>query len=123
MSKVPILCRVQARYPFNSNDPSSLSFEQGDFIEVLTKLDSGWWDGWCNGIRGWFPSNYVQTVEDYENEDTNTIRGTQDTFPEERPLPANWTLQLTEDGSDCYYYNTLTGDMRSTHPDDASESE
>ncbi|KAI9264221.1 SH3 domain-containing protein [Phascolomyces articulosus] len=126
MSKVPILCRVQARYPFNSNDPSSLSFEQGDYIEVLTKLDSGWWDGWCNGIRGWFPSNYVETVEDYEHEDDSTIRDSANSLSKEkqqRSLPPQWTLQLTEDGTDCYYYNTTTGEMRSTHPDDASESE
>lgn len=96
MSKIPILCRVQARYPYKSNDPSSLNFDQGDFIEVLTKLKSGWWDGWyvilsknlgfvciltcsfflffwylrCNGTRGWFPSNYVQVVEEYDHEDS-----------------------------------------------------
>lgn len=45
MTEIPILCRVQALYPFKSNDPSSLSFEQDDYIEVLTKLPSGWWDG------------------------------------------------------------------------------
>ncbi|KAI7905570.1 SH3 domain-containing protein, partial [Cokeromyces recurvatus] len=67
MTSHPLLCRVQALYPFESDDPSSLKFEEGDFIDVLTKLPSGWWDGWCNGNRGWFPSNYVKTVEDYSN--------------------------------------------------------
>lgn len=23
----------------------------------------------CNGVRGWFPSNYVQIIDDYEQED------------------------------------------------------
>lgn len=47
MAALPsLLCRVQALYPFESSDPSSLCFEQGDYIDVLSKLPSGWWDGW-----------------------------------------------------------------------------
>lgn len=40
------LCRVKALYPFASEDPSSLRLEEGDYIDVLAKLPSGWWDGW-----------------------------------------------------------------------------
>lgn len=58
-----IICRVKALYAFSSTEKSSLSFEKGEFIEVLSQLDSGWWDGWCKGNRGWFPSNYVQIVQ------------------------------------------------------------
>ncbi|ORZ00224.1 ras guanine nucleotide exchange factor domain-containing protein [Syncephalastrum racemosum] len=175
MSKIPILCRVQARYPYKSNDPSSLNFDQGDFIEVLTKLDSGWWDGWCNGTRGWFPSNYVQVFEEYEHEDSaeeseenikeptplwrqsdesgieaiprtrngvplhrnnehrlslpyNDTTGFDHTETPECPsttsaLPQGWSVQMTEDGSGTYFYNHETGEMRSSHPDDISESE
>ncbi|ORE01477.1 SH3-domain-containing protein, partial [Rhizopus microsporus var. microsporus] len=50
---------VRAVYPYYSEEKSSLSFKKGDYIDVLAKLDSGWWDGVCNGERGWFPSNYV----------------------------------------------------------------
>ncbi|KAL0076290.1 ras guanine nucleotide exchange factor domain-containing protein [Phycomyces blakesleeanus] len=57
-----ILCRVKALYAFDSRETSSLNFEKDDYIDVLTQLDSGWWDGWCNGLRGWFPSNYVEIV-------------------------------------------------------------
>ncbi|KAG2220168.1 hypothetical protein INT45_013866, partial [Circinella minor] len=67
MSSNDVICRVCALYPYVSTDASSLSFEQGAVIEVLAQLDSGWWDGWCNGKRGWFPSNYVQVIP----EDTN----------------------------------------------------
>ncbi|KAI7871657.1 ras guanine nucleotide exchange factor domain-containing protein [Spinellus fusiger] len=70
MSSVPICCRVRALYSFKSNDLASLTFEKGDTIEVLNKLDSGWWDGWCEGRRGWFPSNYVQVVEQYDDQDS-----------------------------------------------------
>ncbi|KAG0191355.1 hypothetical protein DFQ28_000368 [Apophysomyces sp. BC1034] len=44
------------------DEQSSLNFEKDEYIDVLNQLDSGWWDGWCNGMRGWFPSNYVEIV-------------------------------------------------------------
>ncbi|ORZ06664.1 ras guanine nucleotide exchange factor domain-containing protein [Absidia repens] len=196
MPTVPIICRVRALYSFKSNDRSSLQFEQGDCIEVLNKLKSGWWDGWCNGFRGWFPSNYVQVIEEYTNAivvelpdittkeqiqttllQQNSVgalsrpytpnpsppipRIPQDSVPLQRnqeyrlslpynhtidiniqqqqqqqqeqnhrkqrqqqkkqqqtrvALPANWIMEMTEDGTDCYYYNKLTGEMQISPP-------
>lgn len=47
MTSMPrILCTVRALHPFHSPEQSSLSFEKGDFIDVLAQLESGWWDGW-----------------------------------------------------------------------------
>lgn len=59
---------VQALYAYSGVDTSSLSFRQGDIIEVLSTLASGWWDGViCDQkIRGWFPSNYVQRISEEE---------------------------------------------------------
>lgn len=58
---------VRALYDFESNDASSLSFQKGALIEVLTQLESGWWDGLLdNQVRGWFPSNYVEPISDQE---------------------------------------------------------
>lgn len=73
---------VQAEYAFASTDPSALSFAEGDVIEVLTRLESGWWDGLLliapgaeqeadgssGSRRGWFPSNYVRVISDEEAE-------------------------------------------------------
>lgn len=60
---------VQAEYPFTSPDGSALSFARGDVIEVLTQLESGWWDGLlAGGERGWFPSNYVRRIGDEDAE-------------------------------------------------------
>lgn len=73
---------VQAEYAFASTDPSALSFAEGDVIEVLTRLESGWWDGLLliapgaeqeadgssGSRRGWFPSNYVRVISDEETE-------------------------------------------------------
>lgn len=59
-------CR--ALYDYQTNDASSLSFRKNDIIEVLTQLESGWWDGLLGDERGWFPSNYVSTISDEEAE-------------------------------------------------------
>lgn len=66
-------CR--ALYDYQSADGSSLTFYRGDIIEVLTQLESGWWDGLLGEERGWFPSNYVQPISDAEAE---AELGTQD---------------------------------------------
>ncbi|KAI9481025.1 MAG: ras guanine nucleotide exchange factor domain-containing protein [Benjaminiella poitrasii] len=124
-SKIPILCQVQALYSFKSNDPSSLSFNKDDLIDVLSKLPSGWWDGLCNGSRGWFPSNYVKLLindtTDKSNEEETTTKqsneyrlslaysNTLSTATQQRN--SNWIVQRTEDGSDVYYFNPSTGEM------------
>ena len=38
---------------------SCLFFKKGTIIEVFNRDGSGWWDGQCGNVRGWFPSNYV----------------------------------------------------------------
>jgi hypothetical protein len=53
---------VRALYDYEADDRTSLSFHEGDVIQVITQLDSGWWDGVINGVRGWFPSNYCQAI-------------------------------------------------------------
>ncbi|KAJ9154848.1 RasGEF domain-containing protein [Pleurostoma richardsiae] len=53
---------VRALYDYEADDRTSLSFHEGDVIQVITQLESGWWDGVINGVRGWFPSNYCQIV-------------------------------------------------------------
>jgi son of sevenless-like protein len=53
---------VRALYDYTADDRTSLSFRQGDTIQVITQLASGWWDGVINGVRGWFPSNYCAVI-------------------------------------------------------------
>lgn len=55
---------VRARFNYVADDPTSLSFKSGDIIQVMTRLESGWWDGVVHGQRGWFPSNYCEMMED-----------------------------------------------------------
>lgn len=58
---------VRALYDYEADDRTSLSFHEGDLIQVITQLESGWWDGVINGVRGWFPSNYCQVVSGPED--------------------------------------------------------
>ncbi|KAI8371104.1 ras guanine nucleotide exchange factor domain-containing protein [Blakeslea trispora] len=136
MSGVRVICRVQALYSFQSNDPSSLSFAQDDFIDVLNKLPSGWWDGLCNGIRGWFPSNYVKIIEEeprdedemfspnqeinkHDNDSRFSLAYNNTTQTLESPVQDSpWVMERTEDGSGIYYYNTVTGEMKSGNDED-----
>ena len=66
---------VRALYDYEADDSTSLSFRQGDTIQVITQLASGWWDGIINGVRGWFPSNYCVVVTGPED----TVRTAQHT--------------------------------------------
>ncbi|KAM3083753.1 cell division cycle-related protein [Clarireedia jacksonii] len=58
---------VRALYDYEADDRTSLSFHEGDIIQVITQLESGWWDGVINGVRGWFPSNYCQVITSPED--------------------------------------------------------
>lgn len=67
---------VRALYDYEADDRTSLSFRQGDTIQVITQLASGWWDGIINGVRGWFPSNYCAVISgpDGSSHDPQPIR-------------------------------------------------
>lgn len=67
---------VRALYDYEADDRTSLSFHQGDIIQVINQLESGWWDGVINGVRGWFPSNYCQMItslDDYPDPAQNGV--------------------------------------------------
>jgi son of sevenless-like protein len=96
---------VRALYDYDADDRTSLSFRQGDIIQVITQLESGWWDGVINGVRGWFPSNYCAVVprpsddgEDERNggdmdddQDTQSLGGTDYTNSDTESINANDT--------------------------------
>jgi son of sevenless len=61
-SAAPPAMYVRALYDYDADDRTSLSFRQGDVIQVINQLESGWWDGVIHGVRGWFPSNYCSVL-------------------------------------------------------------
>ncbi|KAG0287860.1 hypothetical protein BGZ96_008279 [Linnemannia gamsii] len=133
---------VRALYPFHSEEPSSLSFEREELIQVLTQLDSGWWYGFCHGEHGWFPSNYVEEVtqdeldlaseaasddehhrqhaehsdpgehDHEEDEDHHSSDGEDDDGSSNGDF---WLPQTTPDGQ-VFYVNTNTGESSWTIP-------
>ncbi|KAF3770434.1 ras GEF [Cryphonectria parasitica EP155] len=136
---------VRALYDYEADDRTSLSFHEGDVIQVITQLESGWWDGVINGVRGWFPSNYCQiiTSQDELPEGHSQENGLGDSLEEEldeesyddeegdmselEELPLEgtnfgekskadyWIPQATPDGR-LFYYNTMTGESSSELP-------
>jgi son of sevenless-like protein len=136
---------VRALYDYDADDRTSLSFRQGDIIQVITQLESGWWDGVIHGVRGWFPSNYCAVVhppfedgrrmgEDSETEESgdeygdsedNTVNGgggNQNGAGEDvQDQAAFWIPQATPDGR-LFYFNTLTGESTMELPLEAPTS-
>ncbi|ORX38133.1 ras GEF [Piromyces finnis] len=129
-----MVSHVEAIFDFYGQDDSQLSFKKGDHIQVISRLNSGWWDGICKGKRGWFPSNYVVETYIEENQTVPWIpqldaQGKQyyvDSKTKEasyypimknlnekvsnsgmEPLPRNWGIKYTHD-SKPYYYNKET---------------
>uniref|UniRef100_A0A671R595 Growth arrest-specific protein 7-like n=1 Tax=Sinocyclocheilus anshuiensis TaxID=1608454 RepID=A0A671R595_9TELE len=48
-------------YSFNGDQhQQGLKFEAGEVIRITQALDGGWWEGEKDGVKGWFPSTYVQ---------------------------------------------------------------
>ena len=61
---------VRARFPYNAADGLELSLKQNEIVAVLSKTNpqtgeqSQWWRGRTrDGRIGWFPSTYVETLE------------------------------------------------------------
>lgn len=60
---------VVATYDYVPSRKSQLRLTQGDTVYVLSKQDSGWWDGITldsnnKASRGWFPCNYSKSIRD-----------------------------------------------------------
>ena len=105
---------VRALYDYDADDRTSLSFRQGDIIQVITQLESGWWDGVINGIRGWFPSNYCAVVprstnngeeernggDMQEDPETTSLRGTDYSNSDSESVNGNDTSQLPIEGAE-----------------------
>ncbi|EPE35600.1 Ras GEF [Glarea lozoyensis ATCC 20868] len=74
---------VRALYDYEADDLTSLSFHEGDVIQVITQLESGWWDGVINGVRGWFPSNYCSVIVNPDDPAAGDLNGSSHTDDEE----------------------------------------
>ncbi|KAK0732769.1 ras guanine nucleotide exchange factor domain-containing protein [Apiosordaria backusii] len=131
---------VRALYDYEADDRTSLSFHEGDIIQVITRLESGWWDGVINGVRGWFPSNYCQIIDElpeleengepeqveeelddanevyegeFEEEDgseLDDVEGLPLEGTEGERLRADFWIPQATPDGRLFYYNTMTGE-------------
>uniref|UniRef100_A0A671M7R7 SH3 domain containing 19 n=1 Tax=Sinocyclocheilus anshuiensis TaxID=1608454 RepID=A0A671M7R7_9TELE len=54
--------RAQALYDFTPEGPGELVLKAGDVVSNVEQLDSEWYMGTCRNITGFFPINYVKTL-------------------------------------------------------------
>jgi len=55
--------QCKALYDYTGENDGDLAFKEGDLINVIDKSDpSGWWEGEVGGVRGFFPSNFVEEI-------------------------------------------------------------
>jgi hypothetical protein len=53
----------QALYEYTAQHNDELSFQEGEVLRLLEKVDEGaWWRAVCRGKTGLVPANYVEVV-------------------------------------------------------------
>uniref|UniRef100_A0A0A9ZIV2 Drebrin-like protein B n=3 Tax=Lygus hesperus TaxID=30085 RepID=A0A0A9ZIV2_LYGHE len=56
--------KAEALYDYQAADETEISFDPGDIITHIERIDPGWWQGLApDGSYGLFPANYVQLIE------------------------------------------------------------
>uniref|UniRef100_A0A8C2K2J6 Growth arrest specific 7 n=1 Tax=Cyprinus carpio TaxID=7962 RepID=A0A8C2K2J6_CYPCA len=89
-----LFCR--SLYAYNGDQhQQGLKFEAGEVIRVTQALDGGWWEGEKDGVKGWFPSTYVQ------------VEKLSSMSPLDEPLPRDWKCYMSTQGRK-YYVNTIS---------------
>lgn len=58
--QVPEMFTVIALYDYKAAENDELTFNVGEIITEVEKIDAGWWKGVCRNKVGLFPANYVQ---------------------------------------------------------------
>lgn len=50
-------------------DENEITFDPGEIITGIEKIDAGWWRGYCpRGHFGMFPANYVEEISGGESQ-------------------------------------------------------
>ncbi|XP_048062583.1 ABI family, member 3a isoform X3 [Megalobrama amblycephala] len=59
---VDYLEKVVALYNYEAGKPGDLIFQEGDIIYLTSRNEDGWCEGVLNGVKGYFPGNYVEST-------------------------------------------------------------
>ncbi|CAM4365384.1 unnamed protein product [Leuciscus chuanchicus] len=54
--------KVVALYSYDTGNPGDLVFQEGDIIYLTSRTEDGWCEGVLNGVKGYFPGNYVEST-------------------------------------------------------------
>jgi len=63
----PVIAKVKALFDYTAQDDTELTFKEGDKVGVVNKEHPHWWEGELNGKTGLFPSNYVEIIDEINN--------------------------------------------------------
>ena len=64
MSQSQKVRRAKVSFSYAADNIDELSLEPGQIVEVLAEEEEGWWRGKLGGKEGVFPSNFVEIIED-----------------------------------------------------------
>uniref|UniRef100_A0A7N0U2A8 SH3 domain-containing protein n=1 Tax=Kalanchoe fedtschenkoi TaxID=63787 RepID=A0A7N0U2A8_KALFE len=51
---------AEVMHPFTATSEKELNLEKGDYVVVRKVSPTGWSEGECKGLAGWFPSSHVE---------------------------------------------------------------
>ncbi|XP_077984394.1 SH3 domain-containing protein 19-like [Glandiceps talaboti] len=68
---------VSALYDFDGMNSTELSFKTGDRIKVTNQVNEEWLIGECNGQKGRFPSNFIESIPANLPPEDTTVSSTQ----------------------------------------------
>ncbi|XP_055725809.1 growth arrest-specific protein 7-like [Salvelinus fontinalis] len=97
-------------YSFSGDQhQQGLTFEVGEIIRIVHPLPGGWWEGELDGVRGWFPSSYVQVLEKTASMTSLPVEDVGE------PLPQHWKCYMLPEGR-RYYVNTSSNETTWERP-------
>ena len=64
MSQTQKIRRAKVTFSYAADNIDELSLEPGQVVEVLAEEEEGWWRGKLGGKEGVFPSNFVEILEE-----------------------------------------------------------
>ncbi|GAA48514.1 small G protein signaling modulator 3 homolog [Clonorchis sinensis] len=56
--------RAKALMDFERQEPDELGFSKNDIITIINSDDEHCWVGELDGVRGWFPANFVELLDE-----------------------------------------------------------